>query len=102
MNVFDIMLVTFSVVFSILIIDVIIIWNGGFPFPMKQKKKFMQINDYILNPDNISFIRYDNNNDVARIYFANHNDFIEVDINNPYEKSDFIQSLNECEDFQAK
>lgn len=66
----------------------------------KNKNTFMKLNNYILNPNNISFIRYDDNNDVARIYFTNHDDWIEVDIDPHHNtKADFINSLNNATDF---
>lgn len=72
---------------------------------LKNKKKFIQTKgntsskSYLVNVDNISYIYYDDKNDVARIYFDNHDHWIEVDISKPLTKEDFIYSLNHTNDF---
>ena len=68
---------------------------------LKNKKRFIQTrgnaptNSYIINTENISFIHYDDKNDVARVYYYNDRDnWIEVDIRKPFTKADFVNALN--------
>ena len=71
---------------------------------LKNKKKVIQTrgnastNSYIINAENISFIHYDDKNDVARVYFGRHDHWIEVDIRKPFTKVDFINALNNGND----
>lgn len=97
MNAIDLIQVIFAAVISILVIDVVIIWCGGFPFPMKHKKKFIQIDKYIIQPDTINFIKYYETNNVIYIFF-NNGEKLEIALHDYQNDSDILEALNHYND----